>query len=129
MHDDPGEQNNILLHDPQQKDQDVRDKMFNELVAYEKHWGLEGMVEWNDMHVLKAYDLPTGTDARHWARSPWYVNMNDSQRAALGSEWDEVIEAVAKEDSVKLHDLDLEGWKRKCAVPDKIIQRIRKEKL
>lgn len=57
----------------------------------------------------------------------WPRMLPETECAQLNDLYQEVLDAVQNEPTVKLSNLDLSTWQKNCSVPQAIIDRIRKE--
>jgi len=125
---DPHETTNLLF-DETTRDAEVEDKrkaLRRALLRYEARWGLDGCVADGDFIRLPPMDRLKGRDPQR-PRFPANI-VDERERSEVNDYCDELIAVVRDEPIVKLHELDLEGWRRNGAPPE-TIERIRREKL
>ncbi len=135
---DPHETVNLLCarpEDPQVRA--ARDRLASRLVQVEARWGLRNYVTGGRLlrlpepGVFRALrgEAPPPPPARNKQFQTFHTRLRDPQeRAAMNSLEREVIEAVRREPTVRLCNLDLDAW-ASAGVPDRTIDRIRRDGL
>jgi len=127
---DPLEQRNLLADGVTEELAPLRKELRRQLVDYEERWGLEGMVEWKDFLKIEPYELPRGAAARNpQYPPPWRTTLTEAERARHVHPTEEIVRAVEKEPTVKLSELDLDGWRERVGAPQEFVDRVRKEGL
>ncbi|MCK5528955.1 MAG: sulfatase-like hydrolase/transferase [Kiritimatiellae bacterium] len=120
---DPHEQQNLLLNGVPEEYREIRDSLFKQLVQHELLWGQPGTVMWNDL--MKYHEYPLSKTAVNSQLPPWVAKLTPEDRTTFGNLWDEVIQVVENEPTVKLSNLDLDSWAKRCHVPLETIKKIK----
>ena len=126
LQDDPGETTNLMVTKRDAPEiQDLRNKMRKILYDYESKWGLEGYAENGEFSVEKQVEL-----GRWEGQYPLFQdNLTDPrEKAAMNSFGAEIIQSVAKEPVVRLHELNLKEWEQREDMQE-TLARIKREKL
>ena len=123
---DPRETVNLLYSRSDEPEvREARDRLRAALVGCEETWGPEHYVAGGDFIELKA---PEYRPSRNSQFQTFPLNLSEEERAQMGDPWEEAIRATRDEESVNLHELDLEAWERNGA-PREVVERIRREGL
>lgn len=126
MNNDPVESVNLLETEPE-KYAETRDCLYKTLYEYERKWGLKNYAPDSIMLKLKNDSPNPGLRNGQFPIFPDNI-INDEEKESMNDFGDEVIQAVKDEPLIKLHQLDLEDWKKNGASAE-LIDKIKREKL
>jgi hypothetical protein len=122
MQNDPYETTNLLAGEITPEVGAIRAKLKAKLLEYEQTWGLEGYTTGDDLKKGEPY-IPHPQRNEAFPRFPAQI-MDKAEKAQMNDLFDEVLQAVAKEPVVKLHELDLAAWQEKGGFSDETIKQL-----
>ena len=126
MREDPCEAVNLLSANGEDAAvREARERLRAGLVEYERRWGPPQYVAGAEFLRLEASPV---VRCRNGQFHHFPDVLPEAEREAMNSTWEETILAVANEEAVHLHELDLEAWMGNGAPPE-VIERIRRERL
>ena len=112
LENDPDEMNNLLLGEVNAEDRERADAMKAKLTAWESEEGFEDSLENGQ---LKNFERPPvdhtvmGTNNQF---PRWVLRLPDAERAEMESKGETVMNAIRKEDTFKLEEINLKAFKK-----------------
>jgi len=117
---DPGECRNLMEFPLTEEQQEVRNRLRQELTETEKRWGMPGCVKQEDLVKLEQF-VPE--PYRNKAFPLFAEKLTDpTEKEMMNSHMDEVLSVTASEPVVSLEDLDLTAWKKNGGYTDEQIE-------
>jgi arylsulfatase A-like enzyme len=122
MQNDPYETTNLLASPVPPAVAAVKAGLKSTLLSYERRWGLAGYTTDDDFKLGEPY-VPHLQRNEAFPRFPAQI-MDRVEKAEMNDLFDEVLQAVAREPVVKLHELDIAAWQTRGGFSDEAIEKL-----